>query len=159
LNLEISDIIRSKTVQPKEAMRSLKKRIGHKNPNIQLATLSVSFSFHKVAFARLTVYAIQLTDTCVKNGGNHFLVEIASREFMDNMVSLLRAPGAINAEVRAKMLELIQLWASVFEGNPNLSYVGDVYRNLKADGFDFPPPTRVSSTFIDSSAVSILTAW
>jgi hypothetical protein len=73
---------------------------------------------------------------------------------MDNLVSLLRAPGAINNEVRGKILELIQLWASAFEGNPSLSYVGDVYRNLKATGFDFPPPTEVSSTFVDSSAVS-----
>jgi growth factor-regulated tyrosine kinase substrate len=74
---------------------------------------------------------------------------------MDNLVSLLRAPGAINSEVRGRMLELIQLWASVFEGKQNLSYVGDVYRNLKNDGFDFPPPPTVSSTFIDSAAVSI----
>lgn len=76
---------------------------------------------------------VQLSDICVKNGGDLFLVEIASREFMDNLVSILKMP-TLNQDVKNMILRLIQNWSIAFEGKQNLSYVGSVYETLKKEG-------------------------
>ncbi|KAF8060858.1 vacuolar sorting-associated protein Vps27 [Lyophyllum atratum] len=141
LNLEICDQIRSKSVPAKDAMRALKRRLNHKNPNVQNLALS-------------------LTDICIKNGGDLFLTEVASREFMDNLVSILKIP-ALNNDVKQHILRLIQNWGIAFEGKLTLGYVGQVYKNLISEGYTFPPKdlavansamvdTQIAPEWIDS---------
>ncbi|SPO35708.1 related to VPS27 - vacuolar protein sorting-associated protein [Pseudozyma flocculosa] len=138
LNLDICDQVRAKQVQPKQAMQVIKRRVSHKNPNVVLLALG-------------------LTDICIKNGGDHFLQEVASREFMDNLVSVLQNPAGVNHDVKAKALGLIQNWAQIAEQKPSqMGYINDVYRTLKGQKFDFPPrdPHAVAS----AALVETLTA-
>lgn len=74
---------------------------------------------------------------------------------MDNLTSLLQAVGSagVNAEVKSRILDLIQTWAAATEGRFELSYIGEVYRTLQRDGYQFPPRQTVASSMIDSSAV------
>lgn len=75
---------------------------------------------------------------------------------MDNLVSLLKAYGgaAVNEEVKAKILELIQIWATATEGQYELSYIGETYKSLQRDGFHFPPKVDVAKSMLLSNAVS-----
>ncbi|RIA95005.1 hypothetical protein C1645_689367 [Glomus cerebriforme] len=132
LYLEISDQIRSKSVTAKDAMRALKRRITHSNPNVQLLALS-------------------LLDTCVKNGGHHFLIEVASREFVDSLVSIVRSPTVSSINIIFKLLGLIQSWAIAFEGKSELVYVTETYRLLKSEGCVFPKIDKTSSVMIDTA--------
>jgi hepatocyte growth factor-regulated tyrosine kinase substrate len=70
---------------------------------------------------------------CIKNGGDHFLIEVAARDFMDNLVSILKQPG-LNMDVKNKILRLVQNWALAFEGKAQLVYVPTVYKELQSEG-------------------------
>ncbi len=80
---------------------------------------------------------------------------------METLVSLLKAvgPAAVNADVRAKILELIQSWATATEGRYDLSYIGEVYKTLQREGYQFPPRINVASSMIDSSAVGTIFSY
>ncbi|UZJ54358.1 hypothetical protein CBS101457_003678 [Exobasidium rhododendri] len=138
LNLEICDQVRAKQVPPKQAMQVIKKRLGNKNPNVVLLALG-------------------LTDICIKNGGDHFLAEVASREFMDNLVSILRSPAGVNNDVKVKALSLIQNWSQIAEAKPlQMGYISETYKSLKRSGFDFPPMD--SNAFVSAALVETMTA-
>ncbi len=41
LSFQVADQIRSKSVSPQQAIKTFKKRLAHKNPNVVLHTLNV----------------------------------------------------------------------------------------------------------------------
>ena len=61
------------------------------------------------------------------------MVEIASREFVGNLVLILKTPS-LNRDVKNKILCCIQTWAISFKGKYNLSYIKQMYQMLKIEG-------------------------
>ena len=53
----------------------------------------IMITFIVIIIMSNTIYTVwQLVDTCVKNSGDQFVREVASREFMDQLTSMARSP-------------------------------------------------------------------
>ena len=62
-----------------------------------------------------------------------FLAEITGREFIDNLVSILKQP-ALNLDVKNRILFHVQNWAIGLEGKATMGYLGTVYNSLQREG-------------------------
>lgn len=149
VGLEITDMIRSKNVPAKTAMRCLKKRLTkvYNNPNLLMSTL-------------------KLTDLCVKNCGGHFVVEINAKEFVDYLVDYIlkvhydvKSYQVYSSEAKFsvgnQILKLIKEWTLYFQ-NQESNYLGKQYQMLVRQGYEFPEVdpliSQGAANFIDSEA-------
>ncbi|KAI0272382.1 hypothetical protein BC834DRAFT_1038490 [Gloeopeniophorella convolvens] len=88
------------------------KRLAHRNPNVQL-------------------YSLTLTEALSKNCGKDLHSEIASRAFTQALERLI-TDRTTHDKVRHRALMLIAMWAQEFENDPNLGIMEECYDSLKA---------------------------
>nr|CAD1843376.1 unnamed protein product [Ananas comosus var. bracteatus] len=127
MNIEICDIINRDPAQAKDVVKAIKKRIGHKNPKVQLLALT-------------------LLESLIKNCGDVVHVFVAEKDVLHQLVKIVKKKKS-NYHVKEKILTLIDTWQEAF-GGPSARYPQyyAAYQELLRAGAVFPKRTESSTS-------------
>ncbi|CAH3167874.1 unnamed protein product, partial [Porites evermanni] len=135
LIMEICDRIPRTPSGPKDALRSIMKRINHRVPHV-------------------AIQALTLLSACVNNCDKVFHLEI--HIILPTMYCIIISYNFITFQAHPKVTEklkgLIKEWSVSFKDDPQLSLIPALYKELKAEGVEFPSDTsKDSSSSLSSS--------
>ncbi|KAG8375568.1 hypothetical protein BUALT_Bualt10G0114100 [Buddleja alternifolia] len=139
MNIEICDICNRDPAQAKDVVRGIKKRIGSKNPKVQLLALT-------------------LLETIVKNCGDIVHMHVAEKDLPHDMVKIVRKKPDFH--VKEKILILIDTWQEAF-GGPRAKYPQffTAYQDLLRLGAVFPQRSESSAPVLTPPQTHPLTSY
>lgn len=128
MNIEICDFCNSNHWLAKDVVKEVKRRLQHKNPKVQLLTLT-------------------LLEMMVKNCGEYIHYHIAERKILDEMIKLVKKKADMH--VREKILVLLDSWQEAF-GGPGGKYSQYFWAcdELRRSGVHFPQRSPRSAPVI-----------
>ena len=120
--LQLCDAIRGAEVTPKYAANALTKKVLDKNTHVSL-------------------YALFVVESCIKNCGGKFHEEILTPQFMENLQDLAKKS---EMAITGKICALVQAWDRAFTNSVKFKAVHEMYVAMKAQGFTFPDNMKES---------------
>ncbi|GMI88500.1 hypothetical protein HRI_002519200 [Hibiscus trionum] len=123
-NLEICDLLSRNPVQAKDVVKGIKKRLGHKNPKVQLLALT-------------------LLETIIKNCGDLVHMHVVERDVLNDMIKMVRKKPDFH--VKEKILSLIDSWQEAFGANSRYPQYYAAYQELLRAGAVFPERNETSA--------------
>ncbi|KAF5936155.1 hypothetical protein HYC85_027284 [Camellia sinensis] len=139
MNIEICDMLNRDPSQSKDVVKGIKKRIGSKNPKVQLLALT-------------------LLETIVKNCGDLIHMHVAEKDVLHDMVKIVKKKPDIH--VKEKILILLDTWQEAF-GGPRARYPQffAAYQELLRIGAVFPQRTERSAPVFTPPQTQPLTSY
>ncbi|KAF9970407.1 hypothetical protein BGZ73_006882 [Actinomortierella ambigua] len=125
LNLEICDVIKERQKNtPREAAIYIVRLVNDRNMHVGMLALA-------------------LLDMCVKNCGHPFHIQIATKEFLNELVRKFpERPLSVPTPVQSRILEMIHEWyltiAKTSRFKEDLVHIKDMHRLLSFKGYRFP---------------------